>query len=198
MTLAEQSTGYFAGDSAPADRLWTREEYDRLVDLGFFNGERLELIEGRIYQMSPLRVPHSVAVELVDRYLRRAFSQGHRIRVQLPFRSAEGSEPEPDLAVIAGDDPRASTEHPSTAVLIVEISDTTLEHDRRKAAIYAGSGVQEYWIVNLVSRSLEVYRNASRSENGTATYGDIKVLPERERVSAVGGNVAVTVAELLP
>jgi Uma2 family endonuclease len=198
MTLTEQSTGYFADGSAPADRLWTREEYDRLVDLGFFNGERLELIEGRIYQMSPQRVPHSVAVELVDRYLRQAFSQGHRIRVQLPFRSGEGSEPEPDLAVIAGDDPRASTEHPSAAVLIVEISDTTLEHDRRKAAIYAGSGVREYWIVNLVSRSLEVYRNASRSENGTALYGDTKVLSERERLSAVGGNVAVTVAELLP
>jgi Uma2 family endonuclease len=190
MTLAERSF-------KEPDRLWTREEWDRLVEMGFFDGERLELIEGRIVRMSPQRITHRVAVELVDRYIRRAFQTGHRICVQLPFRSADGSEPEPDLAVIAGDDPRAAIEHPSAAVLIVEISDTTLDHDRRKASLYAASRVPEYWIVNLVSGTLEVHRNP-RSQDGVAGYGEVRVLKDRDRVSPLSANVEVTVADLLP
>lgn len=191
MTLAEKSF-------KEPERLWTREEWDRLVEMGFFDGERLELIEGRIVCMSPQRVAHSVAVELVDRYMKRAFGSGHRVRSQLPFRSADGSEPESDFAVIAGDDPRASAEHPSTAVLIVEISDTTLEHDRRKARLYAASGVPEYWILNLVARNLEVYRNPEPGEGGAARFAKSQILSERDRVSSSAANLEISVAELLP
>jgi Uma2 family endonuclease len=129
--------------------------------------------------------------------MRRAFVTGHRVRSQLPFRSVDGSEPEPDLAVIAGDDPRASAEHPSSAVLIVEISDTTLEHDRRKARLYAASQIPEYWILNLVSRTLEVHRNPG-SQNGVAGYGEVRILKDRDRVSPLSSSAEATVADLLP
>jgi Uma2 family endonuclease len=198
MTLAERPHIEPSSASDPAERLWTREEWDRLVEMGFFDGERLELIEGRIVRMSPQRVPHSVAVELVDRYMRRAFGAGKRIRIQLPFRSADGSEPEPDFAVVAGDDPRISAEHPSSAVLIVEISDTTLEHDRRKARLYAASGVPEYWILNLVARNLEIYRNPQTGDAGAATYDNPQILAERDRISALAASLEISVAELLP
>jgi Uma2 family endonuclease len=198
MTLAERPTTEPSIAQVPAERLWTRKEWDRLVELGFFDGERLELIEGRIVRMSPQRVPHSVAVELVDRCLRRVFVPGHRMRCQLPFRPADGSEPEPDIAVIAGDDPRASKEHPSSAVLIVEISETTLEHDRWKARLYAASGVPEYWILNLVARNLEVYRNPEMGEGGVARYASSKILTERDRLSPLTANLEISVAELLP
>jgi Uma2 family endonuclease len=197
MTLAERPTTEPSIAQVPAERLWTRKEWDRLVELGFFDGERLELIEGRIVCMSPQRVTHRVAVELVDRYLRHAFQTGHRICVQLPFHSADGSDPEPDLAVIPGDDPRASSEHPSSAVLIVEISDTTLEHDRSKARLYAASRVPEYWIVNLVSRTLEVHRGP-RTLEGVAGYGEVQILKDRDRVSPLTANLEISVAELLP
>jgi Uma2 family endonuclease len=197
MTLAEKITPDHAPPAFPAERLWTREEWDRLVDIGFFADERLELIEGRIVRMSPQRVTHSVAVELVDRYLRSAFSSGHRVRVQLPFRTSDGSEPEPDLAVIAGDDPRASKEHPSSAVLVVEISDTTLEYDRRKAALYAVSAVPEYWILNLISGTLEVHRNIQTS-SGVPAYSEVRVLKSGERVSPLNISRDVSVDDLLP
>lgn len=197
MTLAERPFTQPSGTDGPAERFWTREEWDRLVEMGFFNGERLELIEGRIVRISPQRVSHSVAVELVDRYLKQAFAAGYRIRSQLPFRSADGSEPEPDFAIIPGDDPRASSQHPSAAVLIVEISDTTLDHDRRKAGLYAASGVPEYWIVNLTSRTLEVHRNPP-APGGAPGYADIRTLTERDRVSPLAANLEIPVAELLP
>jgi Uma2 family endonuclease len=191
MTLAERSF-------KEPERLWTREDWDRLVEMGFFDGERLELIEGRIVRMSPQRAAHSVAVELVDRSLRRALGAGFRIRCQMPFRSADGSEPEPDFAVIVGDDPRTSTEHPSSAVLIVEISDTTLEHDRRKAGLYAASGVPEYWILNLVARNLEVYRNPDTGRGGAARYASSQILSDRDRLLPLSSSVEVAVADLLP
>jgi Uma2 family endonuclease len=196
MTTIFKSSQSSSDFSEPMDRLWTREEYYKLVDQGFFNDQRVELIEGRIVVMSPQRVPHSTAIELTDRYLRRAFPKGHRIRVQLPFHSMDGSEPEPDLAVIAGDDPRGATQHPSSALLIIEISDTTLEHDRNKARLYAGSGVGEYWIVNLVARSLEVYRQPSATGQ---TYSDVRTLSENEKIIPLAApNADVSVAELLP
>jgi len=197
MTLAERNTAEPSTSAFPAERLWTREEWDRLVDIGFFADERLEFIEGRIVRMSPQRATHSVAVELVARYLGSAFSSGYRVRCQLPFRTSDGSEPEPDLAVIAGDDPRVSKEHPSSAVLIVEISDTTLEYDRRKAALYAVSGVPEYWILNLISRTLEVHRNIQTS-TGTAGYSDVRALKAGERVSPLNISQDVSVDDLLP
>ena len=131
----------------------TLAQWDQLVESGLLAGQRLELVEGTVIRMFPQGVADCVAIELVDRYLRRAFPMGGRICSQMPFRSADGSEPAPDFAVIAGDDPRASKEHPSSAIMIVEISGTTLAHDRRKARLYATSGVPEYWILNLQVRN---------------------------------------------
>jgi Uma2 family endonuclease len=187
--------------SEPRPRKWTRDEYDRLVEMGFFDGERIELIEGRIVQMSPQRVPHSVGVELMELYLRRAFATGHRVRAQLPFRSADGSEPEPDFAVIDGDDPRAAKAHPASAVLVVEIGDTTLEHDRHKARLYAASGVPEYWILNLVAGTLEVHRHPLPHGGSLAgpAYAEIRTLAAQDRIAPLAAaNVDVAVADLLP
>ena len=86
----------------PVDRRWTREEYYRLANEGFFTGQRVELIEGRIIEMPGQGLPHTQAVELVENYARDAFGKGYRYRVQMPFRAADGSDPEPDLAVVAG------------------------------------------------------------------------------------------------
>jgi Uma2 family endonuclease len=184
----------------PSERRWTRQEYYRLAEQGYFDGQRVELIEGRIIQMPPQGLPHTVGVEMVDRYVRKAFPDGFRHRAQMPFRTVDGSDPEPDIAVVKGHPRDPADGHPTSAALIVEVIDTTLRHDRRKAKLYALSGVIDYWILNLLDEQLEVYREpiAEPSSNGP-WYASVRVLRRDESLAPVAAPLAVVnVAELLP
>ncbi len=182
----------------PSDRLWTRKEYHLLADKGFFDSQRVELIEGRIIEMPPQKVPHALALELVSRFLYRNFTAGFRVRIQMPFVASSGSELEPDALLVRGDPRDGSTEHPTTADLVVEIAETSLRHDRRKAILYAGSGVSEYWIVNLVDRTLEVHRDAV----GTPTsmgYRTVQTLAASDAVRlVVNPSLELKVSDILP
>src|SRR6185437_12171602 len=75
-----------------------------------------------------------------------------------PLVASDDTEPEPDFAILPGS-PESQRDHPTTALLVIEISDSTLAHDRRKANIYAARSIPEYWILNLAARQLEVHRN---------------------------------------
>ena len=82
---------------------WTREEYERLAADGFFGPEgRVELVEGIVYDMSPQKSLHASGVRLVERALSRIFSDGWDVRGQMPLALGDDSEPEPDVAVVAG------------------------------------------------------------------------------------------------
>src|SRR5215472_1896259 len=143
--------------AAPRDFRFTRDQYYRMADMGFFHGRRVELIEGEIIQLPPQKNPHALSITLSDYALRAALGGGgFFLRIQLPFRVSDLSEPEPDIAVIPGN-PRDYSDHPDKAALIIEIADATLDFDRkRKGPLYAASGVADYWIVNLVDRCVEV------------------------------------------
>lgn len=147
--------------AVPAVRRWTRDDYYKMAEAGIFApGERVELIEGEIVAMTPQKSPHAAAGSLVEEALRVAFGPGFHVRSQRPLDLGPESEPEPDAAVVRGRPRDYVSAHPVTAVLVVEISDTTLAYDRgRKAALYAKAGIPEYWIVNLVDRILEVHRD---------------------------------------
>jgi Uma2 family endonuclease len=137
---------------------WTTGEYYRIAEVGLLDAERSELIEGEIFMMSPLGGRHAQAVSLLLRSLQTAFGSDCHVRVQSPLHLSEYSEPEPDLAVISGD-PRDYPDHPTTALLVAEISDSSIAHDRdRKQLLYSRAGIVEYWIVNLVTSRLEVFR----------------------------------------
>jgi Uma2 family endonuclease len=102
--------------------------------------------------------------------LRSAFGAGWHARLQAPLALDDDSEPEPDVAVVAGEYRDYVSGHPSTAALVVEVADSSLGLDRRlKVGLYARAGLPEYWIVNLVEGVLEVHRGP-RSEPETA-YG---------------------------
>lgn len=183
-------------------RQWTRAEYDRMVEHGVFGpDERLELIDGEILTMTPQGTHHAGTIGLVQDVLCVVFGHTH-VRVQLPFALDPASEPEPDLAVVAGT-PRDYLEaHPDSALLIVEVADATLAFARRsKGSLYARAGIAEYWVVNVSDGVLEVYRNPT--EDPAARYGsvyrDTQVLRAGDIVVplAVPG-VEISVAELLP
>lgn len=81
------------------DRLWTPEEYDQLVEMGFFEGQRVQLIEGRIVEMPPQKVDHRISIELLGRFLGKAFP-ADQFCIQTPFRAAGGSDPKRNIGVV--------------------------------------------------------------------------------------------------
>lgn len=175
---------------------WTREEYYQLAEKGFFPpGKRVELIDGVIYEMSPQKSPHATGISLVLEALRAAFPKGHHVRVQLPLALGGDSEPEPDLAVVPGGPRDYMKDHPETAVLIVEVSDSSAFHDReRKRSRYARSAIPEYWIVDVAGKQLEVYRNP-----GEGSYQTRLILKAGDTVAPLASpEAAIAVADLLP
>ncbi len=185
----------------PRTRRWTRAEYERLGDLGFFNGKRVELIDGEIIQMPAMKNPHAVSLGLTEDALRRAFGPKCWVRPQVPLVLGRWSEPEPDLAVVPGG-PRDYTDHPTSALLVVEISDTSLWFDRtHKARDYARSGIADYWIVNLVDRQLEVHRQPQRdpARGRRFLYGSRTILTTGNVVSPLAApHATIAVDDLLP
>ncbi|MEW6542250.1 MAG: Uma2 family endonuclease [Nitrospirota bacterium] len=182
-------------------RRWTRAEYERIVEAGVLQPEeRVELLDGEILTMTPQNSPHAATVGLVERVLQRVFGPDHWVRVQLPLIVDPDSEPEPDLAVVSGTPRDYVAEHPRTALLVVEVADTTLEKDRdRKAAIYARAGVPEYWIVNFVDRCLEVYQDPVFPPNQPARYQTSRRLMATDRIAPLARpDASVSVADLLP
>jgi Uma2 family endonuclease len=162
--LEEQA---LAAKHAPGLR---RHEYEQLVANGSFESERVELLEGMIVHMSPHGPLHDGTLDLlVDQF--RLLSAKVRLRVQSAFAASDGSEPEPDLAVVPRDDYRA--EHPRQAYLIVEVADSSLERDRTwKSRVYCQSGVPEYWIVHLVDATIVIFRGPGDDAYETvAVYG---------------------------
>src|SRR5262249_22795353 len=144
---------------APRPRRWTKAEYHTMGELGWFEDQHVELLDGEIVEMPVPGNPHCVSTDNVAEVLRHVFPKDRCwVRMQMPLDLGLDPEPLPDVAVAAG--PKSSyTSHPTTVLLVVEVSDSTLSIDRgRKAALYARAGLADYWIVNLADRRLEVYR----------------------------------------
>ena len=175
---------------------WSREEYDRMIAAGVFHPEaRLELVDGEIINMTPQGSLQVTAVRLAEERLRLAFPKGHDIRVQMPLALDENSEPEPDIAVVTGTLMDYRDAHPSTAVLIIEVADTTLPFDRQqKKRLYARAGIQEYWIINLIDQQLEIYRDPK--ENGYLETDTLKTGKAVTPQTAPQSSIAI--ADLLP
>lgn len=181
---------------------WTREKFERAAELGLFGPEeKLELIEGEVIEKTPQNCPHVTGVNLQQEALRVAFPSGHVVRVQQPLAIGEGSLPEPDIAIVTGSIRDYEAAHPATAVLVVEVSDTTLAFDRMKAGLYARAGVLEYWILNLLDRVLEVHREPAPMADQPFGhhYHNITRNPENETISPLAApNATILIADLLP
>src|SRR5688572_29232389 len=142
-------------------RRFSRAEYERLIELGMFQpGEDIELIDGQLLVAEPQGAAHYTAVVKTSRALVTAFGPGWYVRSEGPLGLDDDSEPEPDVAVVPGDPDDYSRAHPSRAVLIVEVADSSVDADRhRKGSLFARAGLADYWVLNLVERVLQVYRD---------------------------------------
>lgn len=177
--------------------LYTFDEYFGLVEAGRLDADsRVELLEGVIVAMSPHSPGHADGIRRMDAALRTAFPD-HVVSVQLTFRAGARSGPEPDLAVLPGDIDDYRDSHPTEALLIVEVADTSLAQDRlSKSRIYAGAGVPEYWILNLVDGVLEVHRDPDVE---ACLYRKAEILERGDSVVPVHSRSAgVRVDDLFP
>ncbi|HEY0556156.1 MAG TPA: Uma2 family endonuclease [Thermoanaerobaculia bacterium] len=180
----------------PEIRRWTREDYERMAEQGYFRpDERVELVDGVIYEMTPQNSWHASAIQAAQEALGPAFRKGYSLRIQMPLALGSGSEPEPDLAVVRGHWRDFREAHPTTAALVLEIADSTVFHDReRKSAIYAQAGIPDYWILNRLEACLEVHRDPKGG-----AYQTRRILRAGETISPLARpEISILVAELLP
>lgn len=166
-----------------------RSEYDQLVRLGAFDDERVELLHGTIVKMSPNNPAHAGPITRLTGILVPALVGRADVRVQLPFWAVGDSEPEPDLAVV----PRGpwNREHPESADLVIEVAASSLRKDRAvKAPLYAASSVTEYWVVNVIERTVEVFRDSDGtsflSESRHGASADLRLIAFPDVVVRVG------------
>lgn len=147
------------GVEAQRLRRLRREEYERMVEIGLFEGEHVELLRGMLVTMSPQGAPHAAKIGRLNMVLVPALVGRAIVRVQCPL-ALDDSEPEPDIAVVRPGD--YETGHPTEAFLVVEVAETSVHIDRGlKSQLYARAGIPEYWLVNLPEGVVEVHREPS-------------------------------------
>jgi Uma2 family endonuclease len=180
-------------------RRFTRDEYYRMAETGILRpDEKVELLDGEIVVMSPQRSRSATVLLVMTEALREAFGRQRTVRTQLPLAVSETSEPEPDIAVVQGTPDDYLEGHPTTALLVVEVSDTTLAKDRRKARLYAEAKVPDYWIANLVDGVLEVHRDPKLGDDGEWDYAEVNVVKPTASVRPLRAPKAkLKVSELL-
>jgi Uma2 family endonuclease len=184
-------------------RRFSRVEYERLIELGVFQpGEAIELIGGELMVAEPQGAAHYTAIRKTARALEAALGPGWEVRTQGPIGLDDESEPEPDIAVVPGGPDDYGRAHPSRPVLTVEVGESSLALDRRhKGSLYARAGLPDYWVLNLVDRVLEVYREPA--EDSAAPFGWRYARSEVFGVSARVAPLAapgstILVSQLLP
>ena len=182
----------------PQARRFSRDEYYEMERCGFFQNHRAERIDGEILVMAPQGFDHAFGTDSVHEQVKRALGEGFWVRNQAPLELGLESDPEPDVSVVAGGrlDYRS---HPTTALLVIEASDSTLAYDRfEKASLYAKAGIPDYWILDLEQRRLLVYRDPAPVPEGAAYRTQLAFKAGDTIAPLAKPDAVIAVAELLP
>jgi Uma2 family endonuclease len=173
------------------------DEYERMGRAGIFGDDaRLELLEGEIYEMSPIGSPHAACVKYFNTLFNRLFSGKMIVCVQDPIRLDDFSEPQPDIALLRWRDDFYRHAHPTPAdvLLVIEVADSTVESDRSyKMPLYAKAGIAEAWLVNLPDERIELY-----AEPADGAYQTTRNFARGEEVQSHGlSELRVKAADVL-
>ena len=187
--------------SGVARHRWTLEEYYKLAEQGWFQDQRVELIEGEILKLVPQGFSHYSQVDAIAELLRERLGQGHWVRQQGSIAVDEYNDPEPDVSVVSGNR-RDYTDHPTTAELVVEVAKTSLEYDTKtKPALYARASVAENWVLDLEGEQLWVHRDpvADPTAPGGHRYKTLITLGKDDKVTPLAKrDCEIGVTEMLP
>jgi Uma2 family endonuclease len=183
--------------TARVEERFTAERYFALVDEGVLSADdRVELLEGVIVAMAPQNPPHASTMASVAEALMRAVGKRAAVRSQAPLVVGALSVPEPDVAVVPGRQRDYANVHPTTALLVVEVAESSLIQDRlTKASIYAAAEIPEFWIINLRDNCVEIHRDPDARAR---RYRVSRIARRGERIRLVALPVSVAVRTLLP
>lgn len=175
--------------TVPVHRL-SVDDVHRMVAAGVLDEHaRVELVQGVLVEMVPIGPEHDATLEWLTEHCAGAGSRGWRLRVQSTLLVA-GGYLLPDLMLV---EPLPRTRQPATALLVIEVAQTSQARDRDKARDYAAADVPEYWIVDLVARDVTVYRNPI-----AGIYDDVMTYADGDSVQPILADApAVAVSELL-
>jgi Uma2 family endonuclease len=166
---------------------FTLDEYHRLGELGFFHeDDRIELIKGEIIQMSAKGTAHEVCISKLLRELIVLLGDRATLRCQSPIILPNDSEPEPDFSLVQNspDDYLLAHPQPANVLLVIEISDSTLNYDQNvKLPLYAEAGISDYWIFNLFDNQLETYSEPYQSSQGKYGYKNKRIILPNQMVT---------------
>lgn len=184
----------------PTPRLFTVDEYYKMAEVGILGpNERVQLIEGIIFQMPAIGPRHAYNVNRLTRMFWMRLGDRGDVRNQSPVRLANRAEPEPDIAVVTAypDDPKTyESRHPTTeeTLLVVEIADSTLTFDLgEKARMYSRRGLRELWVVDLQGHRLVVHREPTPDG-----YANVRTLSRDETIVPLAfPDITCTVDEIL-
>ncbi len=169
------------------------DQYEQMIASGALDGLRTMFIDGELIQMAAMYEPHMTGISLTLHELQRIFGTGFYIRVQGPLRQGN-HDPEPDLCVVPGG-PKTYKKMPASALLVVEVADSSLRYDTtKKAEIYAAAGTPDYWVLDIEGRRLLVFRDADAGGYRTQlTFAEADSVAPLSMPSA-----SIRVADLLP
>lgn len=146
-------------------RTFTVDEYHQMIEAGVLTeDDRVELLEGEIVKMTALGSPHAGCVDRLNRLFNRRVGDEAIVRIQSPIQLNEISEPEPDVALLRPRPDFYAESHPKPeeVLLVVEVAESSVEHDRdTKIPAYGRAGIEEAWLVDLVDEVIEVYTDPS-------------------------------------
>ncbi|HWS86663.1 MAG TPA: Uma2 family endonuclease [Pyrinomonadaceae bacterium] len=184
--------------SAALDKYsFTAEEFERLGEAGILRQDaRLELIEGEIFEMSPIGRLHAACVDALALLLTELARRRFIIRVQNPVLLNDFSEPQPDITLLRWRDDfyRGALPKPEDVLLVIEVADTTVVTDRKvKLPLYARAGIAEAWLVNIPDEQVEIY-----SDPADGSYRRAEVFGRgKEARSHTVESLAVSISEFL-
>jgi len=173
-------------------------EFGRMAEADVFDPEaRLELVDGEILEMSPIKEPHAYAVDALTMLLSEQLGRRGVLRVQSSIVCGEYSQPQPDVTVLAPPINRYRTRHPHVddVLLLIEVADATLRFDRHvKIPIYGREGIRETWLVDIPHRRVEVFREPEPDGYATTSLHH----PGAVVSPTAFPDVEIAVAELVP
>jgi Uma2 family endonuclease len=151
---------------------WSLDDYHQMIESGLLDNRSLELINGEIIQMSPEGVYHSFCCRGTAKYLRLILGDRAEISEAHPITLVNDLDSEPDIAILRTPDTLYQTRHPfpNDIFWLIEIANSTLVKDLGvKRELYAQAGISEYWVMNLQSLELVVFRNLVANEYQSET-----------------------------